>query len=725
VPISTSEMVDHDQVVPGRGIRRSVVMMERSWKQKVIGTVMYLTVSAVFSLLTSLQFFRMMGVVPKSPSVVETVSAFSAYQAYTSNQSDIIAADMKQVFALSKALQKDDCLTRQRNATVEQLNAKNRTGEFVKDYCTVFVNRAWAHAATFTAPGNCGNKFAWDNRMILWVAASSLKPCQFPIQGGGGCMFGLFHQFQNCSGATTETFDSWTPDLANYNLLVCKEVELDIQSIYNTYTGRQNNADFWQSLRRRLAYDYDYFTRALDAITEFPDFNLDLKAELETIQLRFTEFNLKAQYQINYMQGLSLKLQQINALPVLSSLPGLRANIPAFEASTPAIPSVTLNAMDVGFGDIDTNLGLFKNYNPPPLATYDPKAPNLDLPTFSPSYPNITLSDSTLLADVTSVIQTLLRFVTNLERLDLLVRLFAWIGQLSFLVRAVKRDMTTLKSKIRSCIGYIMQNAVVLLYVGIFLYAASYFVSFRGLNFDFAGAELNVQCENQVIASNLKDLADYQETLATARTECDTRISEGNAETTEMNADLVNQITSKVSNFERAYRNVRSSAFSYVYDPDIIVPAFTNRVPADFHLPSDSRLNALAGKNVSYQSLFPIETYVINSTVCTDDPNAQAVQVNANELAAQMRILISALILIVLFLNLSSRLVTISLLNWFWMELTHGWVFDEAFHSQELKKKINSKKRTAVLFTLVGFGLVGAVIVYGKIYLRDRLPDSF
>jgi len=135
--------------------------------------------------------------------------------------------------------------------------------------------------------------------------------------------------------------------------------------------------------------------------------------------------------------------------------------------------------------------------------------------------------------------------------------------------------------------------------------------------------------------------------------------------------------------------------------------------------------NVLSTNQTMYTGLYashnprtPIESYVINESLCTNTEKAHAVTSDLNTVTSQLQTGISAVCFAVVFTNVGNMLMITAVYNFFWMNLTKGYVFDEAFDSKRLRAVIRSKRLSGIVMMFLGlsFVILGALnklIFYG------------
>jgi len=286
------------------------------------------------------------------------------------------------------------------------------------------------------------------------------------------------------------------------------------------------------------------------------------------------------------------------------------------------------------------------------------------------------------------------------------VRFCFWLQEASFVMKETRRAMSTTKSYVKQGMSFILSHSSVFLYVILFIWASVEASSYLStLHFDTVGDELNTLCYNNVITTNLKTLSDYAAEVAKKRVQCDQSIQLENNKTNNININLVAPIMVDGFLYEAA-RYYSNNTRNYV-----TLSVGYNKTLYDFNIVNATRVPF--GKLAGYTTPTAVESYQVDPNTCSDGTESKKVNAAATQAIQQLTLYLELMFIATFTLNACAKMVLLGMRSIFWMELTTGYDFDKAFTSDQLKKKIRSKKIQGATFVTVA--IVGIILTIGLI----------
>jgi hypothetical protein len=733
---------DADKVVTSGGVtRRSILALEGTWEMRMCAILTFMLVALLISMFSSIAFMTTLGLMPSQPSTSNFIKALYAYQSYATNVSDTVKADMKTVYLTSKVNQSSDCAYSISLATYQQNLSLGNATNYVSNYCKDLSNRVWTAATAANSASTSGTiagcpatdyaattstsfNYVWVTTPNSSAAAllGSAFNCTEPWDTAGlpqylgKCYYAFYKQNNPTNsrlggGGFCTTFDKWTNLVfPSTSARTCDgAVRPQLDSIVAPYNPSNQSASqsFLDSLNARLEYDRNYFL----AWANTQDLLSQMQSAIAVAQNDVKQYQKDAE-----AAYATTKTYMDNAR---TSMNGLQNIYSTFSSVLPPFPSYTFppfsTSLSLQLGGLDftdplsklstviTNIGPvnWPTYSPPSLSIQTSVSiSGLNLSTYKPSVGSLPdLQGSVLLQDIKSLVSIIGSILTGVSTVDILWRIVHWIQQNGLIVQVTRRNLVSLKSKIKQAIGTLLSYSVPILYLSLILAFSSKILTYD-LSFGFLTEELGNQCQNAVVTDNAGTLAGYQTELVNSRAQCDAAIDSYNLKTSNMN----NLMSAKLMTMTSVYETFYVSSINTTTTPTLLISG-TNFPTINLNV-SASTLKLYTGLYAPHNNVTGIESYAINKSLCTDTTTAKEVTQNMNDVTKQLQKWISAVCFALVFSNIGNMLMINAVYSFFWMYLTRGYIFDEAFDSKRLRAVIRTKRITGVIMFILGIGFV-------------------
>jgi hypothetical protein len=699
--------------------RRSILELEKSRRQQFLGKSMFVLLSLASTTLSSIAFFNSLNLMPAKPSTREFVTALAQYQQFSDNVSNSVADEMSDVYYFSKINQSTFCAGQIGYISQQQNNSVQSAFAFQSNYCVQHIDRIWRYlnvdrginTDSYT-PCNAPTAVTYGPRYISWIATpnpfvgselnwacdeftSSTRNSKF----SGQCLMSIY--IRQKPTKCTPFFSSWDKwrnfQTSLQNTRVCESVQQMMKNRVDLYKSEsEKTQNFLDSLNARLEYDRNYFLGWQNAKALLQKIRFNMTATRSTIASWYMKAENTYNAQKKYLQELKGPYDTVKN--IYDQIPGFDPqpsfSIPGFGSYSPP-----------NFGGINlaaNGIDVLPDYNPT-ISLPTQSFPNLNFSGINGYLPQfkfqLSLENSVLVEDIKKMVEYVGNFISFVSAVDFIFRIIVWFQFVAKYMKGGRRNLVSLKSKIKGAIGFLMSNAILFLYLGVFLSLAKNILTFD-LNFGFLGDELTNQCSNKVLTNNGPKLYEYQTDLIQSRAQCDSTINFYNNKTSNLNEGLVNRLNRIAIAYESLYIPDNKNSLNFTTDTlerdNIILSTFAlnKSIPI-----STAKLGNGTTKSV-------IESYTISTDSCTSTTEAKTVTDQLNSVTEGLKLWISATSFALVLANIGNRLIISGIFEIFWMHLTAGYVFDKAFDSNKLRSVIREKRILGLLLILVGIILI-------------------
>lgn len=693
--IGDTNSVPDSSYVPGNILRVSVLALESPKTKRRIVIFLYCSLSLIFTFLSPVSVLRRAAILPEAPNTSRLNAAIDEYENFTKTLNEQMYQDIFTKYQASMVYRENECNSTLNQLYREQEEAQQKTFNFASNYCKNFKDRFYhyvKYVAKAESPG-CSDSLA-----LFWFINTSISnPFDLPCVddfNNGLCVFGLMNTTL-CINSNVQ-FDSWkTLFKGSRNRILCNLFEEKMTQLVSSNLD-EYMVGFTQSVRDRLDYDYSYFIGVRPGLGVSSRASLSMDANFVSIQNRFQQW--EAQFSVNaaYLNKVYDAWSKVYALKeyVPSSWLGVSFSRP--DVSYPSIPYGFIDTSRTNFAVSQPKFQLFRDYNPPEVV-FPSEKPEFSVSKTDLVYnpPELQLKSSQLIANLTLAIENLLELVKNFELFDLLLKIAFFLTDLSFLLLEIRRDMSTTVSKFKGVLAFILGNSVYVFYFVLFIIVSVLVSRYVGGNISLSSAvsqELISNCNNAVLIQNSKKLAAYQNEVLDEKNLCDMSIGQENQNLQKI--DDVNRNISQIANSYEAYYQSVPAPFSSSFLIDIKMN-MTSFPPL---------------KKGAFQSMTPIEKFQIPSEVCSQSGLADFVGQELAFVISESAVYVIDLLIVAFGLTVVTRTIMAGLRNFWWMELTKGYTFDEEFKSRQVKSKIFSRKIQGIVLWVFAAGTMIALI---------------
>jgi hypothetical protein len=689
--------------------RPSIAALEPSFLKRRVVLAVYIGLTFLVATLTSLKFFRSVGIIPTLPEFTPVVDSTAEFYTVVNGTSVNVADEIDRVYFDSLAIQDAQCLNSLDRAREEQSRIRNESRDFAEFYCQDLSNRtftaleergllAGVTARCLISSNGIDEQFNWAYEDSLGLvsyygAIEMLNPflegCFEPAERGPN------YEFDNIFVIPSVT---QLPSTER-----CLAQRIRMRNEYETNTENQA-AGFAESLSQRLEYDRNYF---LGSQAGFFDINADARAieigPFPNIRTTLEDFQLRIQADVNYISI------AFDAWQTLYATVPIGPNIPSPDLSVPDLPEADFDMFTNLLQNIRFTTNYFEDYNPPQLAAADVSL-QFEAPSFEFSTPetSLNLQSSTILMNMQETFQNLATFITAFENFDLFIRICFWLQEVAVVFKVKRRDFSSFTSKAKKTVNLLFKNSNLLLFLGLLIWGIAFVAQFR-FSFDFVEEELFVVCNNNIVGSNLETLADYTSELAEKRASCDASIRLENNRSVSDYAEIYGPMEELATDYEIRYQAID------------VGPTFT--LPPEFGsvvlpLQQDFAIDSFYGVDpleiIPPLPLTPIETFEVSAMgQCSNGTEAQEVRSQTEDYTSELIRYVTGFMLVTLVLNASAKGMMWSFRQVWWLDLTEGYTSDVLLTSGVVKAKVKSKRIQAGIVFTIALAASVTVIVLG------------
>jgi hypothetical protein len=692
--------------------RPSIAALEPSFKKRKFILGIYIGLTFLVATLTSLKFFRSVGLIPDLPEATPVVESTSEFYVTVNGTATTIAVELDEVYLDSLMNQESLCLSSLELAYSEQERIANQSQDFADLYCQDLANR------TFVALRERGLLDGTTDRCLLAPNGGLDGQISWAYRTSSGLInyFGAIEMlnptlegcFEPNERGPNYEFDNifLLPSLINAPASErCLAQRNRMQNDYATNSENQV-IGFAESLAARLAYDQEYFFGSQEA---FFDINADVRAielgPFPRIQADLEAFRARIEVNVGYMGAI------FNAWQNLYATIPIGPNIPAPDLSVPDLPEVDLSALTNLLDGIQLTTSYFEDYNPPEVQTADAEvsfsSPSLE---FELPQVNLNLASSTILRNMQETFESLALFLATFENVDFFVRICFWLREVAVVFKVQRRDFSSLKSKGKKAVSFIFANSNIFLFLGLMLWGVIYIAQLQ-FSFDFVEEELFVVCNNNVVTNNAETLADYTSEVSRARASCDASISLENNRSRTAYDELYGPMETIATEYEIRYRAIDNGA---TVEVDGIGP-----VPVIQEFEIDTFAGVEEPIVVPPLPLTPLEQFEVSAMgQCANGTEAREVRNQTEDYTANLVRYVTGFLLVTLVLNASAKAWMWSFRQVWWLDLTEGYTADTIITSKDVKARVKSKRRNAVIISTIALAMSIVVISlsYGRVF---------
>lgn len=698
------------------GVRNSVVLLESSKQRKAFAITLYIVSTLLFTICTSLSFFKHYGTVPSSPSSTEFATAVRDYQSHINELEDFIANEIDTVYADSIKFQEDDCLRLNTFARNEQDRLKIDGQSYASTYCQRFIPRLYTQLENLGFYNESDNDHLpscpYENpnpEMIHWIATIPGDMCPDFHDDKTRCIFAYELQknpnTEGCNSSSQYEFDHWwNLRVDEFNSVKCSRYESRMQDIADSFDESKavTEEQYLASLQARLDYDIQYLKSMFSAMALTDRLSLDAWRSIRYLDLiAIPSYENKFSAQMSYLSSIYGAWKTINSV-IPGEFKGLQFVDTDIEVTPPSWPNAHIDAFELSLDAVEVDFNLLDYYNPPKIVGYDVNVSDYYISDISYAYtpPNITFAESALVQEVSDTIADIIRYATRFEQLDVLFRACVWLRRIATVFHLDRRDFSSIKSKTKRAFGAMLSQSVLILVAGTGLYVSANVLGLLRLDFSGIPTELLISCNNSVILNNQETLVSYQQELFVDRSECDFSIETQNNKSRQVYTDLVLEMYKHQDFYESFYQSNDDVSFEWEQGTVMLV---------NFSLPED---HPLVQVDADFQQISEIELYEIDASHCASNTTLE-VTAKVETLYSDIETYGSSILVLIVVLNLCSRLFASGLKLLMYMDLTHGYSFDAPFSADELRKRIRTKRRQGMLYMFLVICGLSYLILFG------------
>jgi len=703
------------------GLRQSVVAMEVSQRRRRCAIWTYLIVVFILSFISSVKVLQWLDAIPSTPGYGDLSDAVDNYTEFCNETNIALYNEIYTVYIESLESQGTECNSTLDGLYAEEDRIKANATFFSANYCDDLVSRIWTQMEAYkyynttieSSYVDCPTNTNFNSMLsnyIPWLVNSSLCPATVYTDANGVeyCYFAIFLQKNpNLSGCSTDfEFDAWTDlytELDNSN--TCYNLRVTSLEPKVTYTEQNYDIGFTESVDARMNYDYDYFVGVSGSMGTSFDISASVQSSPSGIEIALQEYAAQLKANALYMKTIynawDSYYQYGQYLP--DELSGTSFATP--NVAIPSVPTEYLDSMSADLDNFISTSDFLQNYNPPqvvPLSTEISLGVTPINTTYEP--PVVSFASFEILAALISSWAEIIKILASFTSFDLIFRLMQFLQDAAIVLMEPRRDMSTATNKAKQRLSVLFSNSTAFVYAILLCWGIAA-VYMYALDDTSVYDELYTECNNQVLVQNGDKLTEYQNEVAQERNECDTVIASENDKCSDLNVLFGSDIRGYVSEFENLYQSVNPVKWLVINSVNV---TFKN-----FSLPSTSLIvDITLGE---YQTITPIETYVIDTGLCTNSSSAQEVADAFVAAYNDFKVYMLRVFLACMFSLIGTRLVSYGFRLYFWMEICRGYFFDAEFTSANVKEKIAGKKKMAY------FIWICAILMYAALAITAQM----
>jgi hypothetical protein len=375
-------------------------------------------------------------------------------------------------------------------------------------------------------------------------------------------------------------------------------------------------------------------------------------------------------------------------------------------------PEQDLANLEAQYQSIRIVSNQFASYNPPEVVWPQTEVQStVTVPNVTLSVPSISLKDSILVKELYVAFKVIKNLIEIFLAYDLGLRICLWLQDLAFLFLEPRRNFIKVTTTCKTAIAFIVERLSLILYTSIVIIIIIVIAAFT-YNPDTVVSELKTLCNNQVLVKNSDQLAKYQNEIISRKGTCNNVILQTNAQLNEYNRRYVDMLDSFSKNYETFYNSTKM-------DPaDVSTYCSTFRCVSNMSLPATNLPKK--GSSSENQTITPIESFKIANGLCSDSPEATAVNAKVATAVTEIRNYVLSLLLIGLGTLIALKGLIWGLKRWFYMELTTGYILEMEVSSKMLQSRIRTYKIQAIamwIFSILLFVL--NITVFSSLARKD------
>jgi hypothetical protein len=728
-PNSPSAQENPQTTTTSNVLRHSVAAMEKSKRDKRIAQFIFIAVSMALAFITPIYVIRGLGIIPQFPDVGQLKSTVDEYYEFVNRLNRQLANEIYANYSNSLAIQGKDCDAKTSFGYAELARIPKNSEVFANGYCDSVVLRLlqkWTEfgVARYSTP-NCA--YALDASTLpsylVWATNAAFRDPDPAISGArikasnqSNSIYATvaLNPVPVSSTCGINAFDNWEIT-TGYNSfsLQCLTYENLMKNNVSALNSTKNG--YVDSAKKLVDYNNNFGNSLKSYVSSLVDSTNQIRSEVTSARINLKDMYSSMQSNAEKMQSSYKDYKKMfDDISIVQPITGINLYSSPGSSLTTLVPfpEQDLANLEAQYQSIRIVSNQFASYNPPEVVWPQTEVQStVTVLNVTLSVPSISLKDSILVKELYVAFKVIKNLIEIFLAYDLGLRICLWLQDLAFLFLEPRRNFIKVTTTCKTAIAFIVERLSLILYTSIVIIIIIVIAAFT-YNPDTVVSELKTLCNNQVLVKNSDQLAKYQNEIISRKGTCNNVILQTNAQLNEYNRRYVDMLDSFSKNYETFYNSTKM-------DPaDVSTYCSTFRCVSNMSLPATNLPKK--GSSSENQTITPIESFKIANGLCSDSPEATAVNAKVATAVTEIRNYVLSLLLIGLGTLIALKGLIWGLKRWFYMELTTGYILEMEVSSKMLQSRIRTYKIQAIamwIFSILLFVL--NITVFSSLARKD------